>query len=495
LTTYGANSLNQYETITNAGYQNILGAALATSAVTVNGGSTDRKGEYFHGEVTVPNSSGPLWQDVTVACGGTNDQGGVLSAGNRQSLTYDLDGNITFDGTWTYEWDGENRLSAMSMTNIANLQDTNRLRLQFAYDYQGHRISKTVKKWNGSSFDSGITSLFSYDGPTLLAILDGSSAIQVAFLWGQDLSGSIGGAGGVAGLLLETFNNQCASHAFAAYDGNGNITELVSDNPPAGARYEYNPYGQILRATGLMAHQNPFRFSTKFLDDETSLIYYGFRYYSPELSRWLNQDPAQESDGNNFYAFSKNSPINVIDTDGKISKEVIFITALAITINSWFETRISPEKITDLTEELHHLEEGLDEINNPGKKIPGRPTQFTRAPQPPRAMNAKAQRIGSWIRNRSGGWRGGGGAGLAVGALFLSGSIGMARAADDLASTFNDYARHVKEGETAWADLDAATFAAQLSGGGADYFFTMGVVDVLMTIGDYASAHQGQGGE
>ena len=31
--------------------------------------------------------------------------------------------------------------------------------------------------------------------------------------------------------------------------------------------------------------------STKYFDDETELVYYGYRYYSPELGRWANRDP------------------------------------------------------------------------------------------------------------------------------------------------------------------------------------------------------------
>jgi hypothetical protein len=51
------NSLNQYIGITTPGYENILGAALATNSVTVNGGLADRKGEYFHWEISVANVS------------------------------------------------------------------------------------------------------------------------------------------------------------------------------------------------------------------------------------------------------------------------------------------------------------------------------------------------------------------------------------------------------------------------------------------------------
>ncbi|MGN0845501.1 MAG: RHS repeat-associated core domain-containing protein [Kiritimatiellia bacterium] len=33
------------------------------------------------------------------------------------------------------------------------------------------------------------------------------------------------------------------------------------------------------------------RFSTKYLDPETDLYYYGYRFYNPSLMRWLTRDP------------------------------------------------------------------------------------------------------------------------------------------------------------------------------------------------------------
>jgi hypothetical protein len=39
------------------------------------------------------------------------------------------------------------------------------------------------------------------------------------------------------------------------------------------ASHEYGPFGGVIRQTGSMAKANPFRFSTKYQDDESDLIY------------------------------------------------------------------------------------------------------------------------------------------------------------------------------------------------------------------------------
>ncbi|MBL9118206.1 MAG: RHS repeat-associated core domain-containing protein, partial [Verrucomicrobiaceae bacterium] len=57
----------------------------------------------------------------------------------------------------------------------------------------------------------------------------------------------------------------------------------------------------------------PFRFSTKYTDPETALVYYGFRYYSAELGRWLNRDPIGEDGGINLYGMVGNDAVNEID--------------------------------------------------------------------------------------------------------------------------------------------------------------------------------------
>ena len=57
--------------------------------------------------------------------------------------------------------------------------------------------------------------------------------------------------------------------------------------------------------------------STKYFDDETELVCYGYRYYSPELGRWISRDPIGERGGLSLYGFARNAPINGYDSHGK----------------------------------------------------------------------------------------------------------------------------------------------------------------------------------
>lgn len=65
-----------------------------------------------------------------------------------------------------------------------------------------------------------------------------------------------------------------------------------------------------------MTKANPFRFSTKYQDDESDLVYYGYRYYSASTGRWVSRDPKEEKGGINLYALVKNKPVSAYDPLG-----------------------------------------------------------------------------------------------------------------------------------------------------------------------------------
>jgi RHS repeat-associated protein len=180
---------------------------------------------------------------------------------------------------------------------------------------------------------------FVYDGWNMVGEMNSSLSLQRSYLWGLDLSGSEQGAGGVSGLIAVRQHSDSTSH-FAAFDGNGDVGGLVgvSDGTTTGdgaitAVYEYGPFGEPLRTTGDYAKNNPFRFSTKFTDNESGLVYYGYRYYNQSTGRWLSRDPVEEQgfkttfvnkkstvlDQVNLFFFVGNVPLSAIDADGLIA--------------------------------------------------------------------------------------------------------------------------------------------------------------------------------
>src|SRR5690606_13726660 len=101
-----------------------------------------------------------------------------------------------------------------------------------------------------------------------------------------------------------------------AYDGNGNVAALLNaDTGALAAAYEYAAFGEPLRAQTYdpTVADNPWRFSTKFTDVETGLVYYGHRYYEPKNGRFINRDPIEEDGGVNLYGFVANNPLRYLD--------------------------------------------------------------------------------------------------------------------------------------------------------------------------------------
>ncbi len=118
-------------------------------------------------------------------------------------------------------------------------------------------------------------------------------------------------------MIGEWLESESTFH-FAGYDGNGNVAGLVGGaTGTINAAYEYGPFGEALRVTSSLAKTNlTIRFSSKYTDDESDLVYYGHRYYTPNMGRWLSKDPLGELAGINEYSMCINDPLNRFDIHG-----------------------------------------------------------------------------------------------------------------------------------------------------------------------------------
>ncbi len=156
------------------------------------------------------------------------------------------------------------------------------------------------------------------------------------------------GAGGVGGLLYE---RRDGAIYIPFQDAFGNIMGYWDTNGVIVAEYTYDAFGKIISQTGSMADVFRHRFSTKYFDTETGFYYYGYRYYFPELRRWLSRDPLEEEGGNNLYVFCMNNTTSTFDSLGLFkwiigqTKTVYDLGGMGSTPSLVLHSNSNPEKI------------------------------------------------------------------------------------------------------------------------------------------------------
>ena len=181
-----------------------------------------------------------------------------------------------------------------------------------------------MKYWTGTNEPTWVAASerwYVYDGMVVVQERDKNNVPKVSYTRGLDLSGSRQGAGGIGGLLARSEHGTSSPYAISRTDcyhadGNGNITALVDTNSALSASYQYDPYGNVMSSSGAMKDANVYRFSSKMFHATSELYYYGYRFYDPNLQRWLSRDPIMERGGINLYRFVRNSPGRYVDRFG-----------------------------------------------------------------------------------------------------------------------------------------------------------------------------------
>jgi RHS repeat-associated protein len=314
---FGVNSLNELTTITRSGTFTVSGSVgPSASSVTVNDQSATLYGDstFAAAGFTLTNGANTFTAIARDLAGHSNTNTTLSSLPSPLSLTCDLNGNLLSDGTRNFAYDDENQLVSVWVTNA--------WRSDFAYDGKMRRRVRYESSWNGTGWVTNTVVRYVYDGNLILQERDTNNLPLVTYTRSRDLSGSLQGAGGIGGLLARTDNTklgvQSPVQASAYYhaDGNGNITCLASSAQVVVARYLYDPFGSLLSQSGPLADANLYRFSSKEWHQNSGLVYYLYRFYDPQLQRWLNRDPIRENGGINLYTFARNAAINRADAKG-----------------------------------------------------------------------------------------------------------------------------------------------------------------------------------
>jgi RHS repeat-associated protein len=229
-----------------------------------------------------------------------------LTDGPTSPCTNDNNGNLTGQVNYYaygYSYDDEDQLTSVIFSGIS--------KSDFKYDGLGRLRQRQEYTWYGYWFLSSTVN-YVYDGRRVIQERDGNNTPTVSYTRGSDLSGGLEGDGGIGGLLARSHGysgGNWSTHNYYHADGGGNITYLMNSSQTATATYKYDPFGTTLAQSGTLASANVYRFSSKEFHSASSLYYFGFRFYDPNLQRWPNRDPIQEAGGINLFGFIGNNPI------------------------------------------------------------------------------------------------------------------------------------------------------------------------------------------
>ncbi len=215
----------------------------------------------------------------------------LLTAFDGEAITYDASGNPLsyYNGTrWNFAWKNGRNLASASSVDAA---------VSFEYDSDGLRTSKRI---------GNVTHYYFYASGQLLR---------------ESYSGN----------FLD-FSYDANGHPYALkyndttyyYITNlqGDVMCLVDSTGATVASYEYDPYGNIISATGDMAQINPLRYRGYYYDKELEMYYLQSRYYDPAVGRFINADELSylgitgTTLSYNLLAYCENDPTNTYDPFG-----------------------------------------------------------------------------------------------------------------------------------------------------------------------------------
>lgn len=221
-----------------------------------------------------------------------NDISQILSSG-KKTFSYDDNGNLIEKQEGhhktAYSYDALNRLTQIETEEFIE---------SYTYDPFSRRLSKTI---NGKNRDT-----YFYVGEQEAGAFD-EKGIRERRILGLSRSGAEIGA-------TVAIDIRGAPLSFPYHDHNGNIIGLIDCQ--SGAILEtikYDAFGvEESKESGIC----PWRFSSKRCDLNSGLVFFGRRYYDPDIGRWITADPKGYAEGPNLFAYVMNNPLTRIDPWG-----------------------------------------------------------------------------------------------------------------------------------------------------------------------------------
>jgi RHS repeat-associated protein len=284
---------------------------------------------------------GNRWAQNASGSGNASAVQPQLSFANSNQVvgwSYDADGNLLNDGRNSYAYDAEGRVCAVQSSN-GNI-------IGYVYDAEGRRVAKTgLTGFNCNLYenDEAVNNRYLLDlGGNQVTEFDGGDSWSHSNVW-------------VGGRLLATYEGPSESkpNTYHFHLTDWLTTQRLQTNAAGNAEedcYSY-PFGDGLTCTGSDATEH--HFTSKMRDTESGLDYFGARYYSSTMGRWLTPDPGWFIFANildpqslSLYGHALNNPLVWIDTDGLELVRAVLANGQTVVV----DRSVAPELISMVRE-------------------------------------------------------------------------------------------------------------------------------------------------
>ncbi len=244
--------------------------------------------------------------------------GNRLLRKGASKFRWDDDGNLIEKSTLAAE-SGKEAVSTYRWTAsglLASVQGPDGRRVEFDYDPLLRRVAKRVYRTaGGRKPELAATTRFVWDANVLVHELTtraqaaGDPVVSQRTYWFED-----DGFDPVAHADSSPMAGEGERWYFYVNDPAGTPERLVESSGEVACELTRTAFGVLVASPGART-TTPLRLEGQYADDETGLSYNRYRYYDPDLGRFLSADPMALSVGTNFYAFGLN-PIGWTDPFG-----------------------------------------------------------------------------------------------------------------------------------------------------------------------------------